>query len=139
MIDIRVWDCKNRVHLDKCHSIIDEVYVGHTKSGWEVIIDLKHRRFSVGGSSSTSGGGGPTTNGIEFEDENEVVHHVEYEVPAEYCYPTSTSRLVKRNKDQVIVYYILNDLLDSKGGIEAYACPSRKIRDTLDRLGIAIY
>ncbi len=136
MIDIRVWDTKNNIDLDKSKSIIDDVVISHTKSGFEVFISLKTRAFEHHGYGSTSGGGEPTTHSMQFEV-GDVWHTVEYEILPEYD-EHIMSRLVDTCKNQVTIYYIDNNLLMEKGVpfIDKYECPSQGMVRTLDSLGL---
>lgn len=138
-IEISVFNTKSNEHLESCKSIVDDVYVGRTPCGYEVIINLKTRNYIIHSNGSGTGPSGEYQS-IILETEDEVWHTVRWNVPNEHLHlghRGNMTRFTERCKDQIIVYYVDNDILVSKGkAIYKWECPSQGLRRSLRKLKV---
>ena len=135
------WDSiSNTVtHLSEISSIIEDVSISATKSGYEVIINCNCRNFNIEGVGSGFSLN-QETNHIEFSlDDTNTYHTVEWDIPYEYSKTANTDkhyyRFYEKEKDQVVVYFIESSFLENQGTlITEYKNPAKAITETLDKL-----
>lgn len=130
MIKVKVWDTNINKWVNKSQSIIQDVTIKYIESGYMVLINLKTRAFDLNGNGSCSDG----TKSIYFIDDNKLEHEVEYKMPKSFI-NSNYVRLIEREKDQVIIYYIENIyLFHELKSFDEYVCPSILMMETLDKL-----
>ena len=136
MIKIRTWCTRNNIKLLDHKSIINDVWINYTRSGYEVGINLKTKNYDIHSHGGSCGPNMVTTECIIFEDNNSIWHTVEWDVPV-LNIKGQLTRFNERCKDQVIIYYIDPDMLIPRGRIiEEYECPSQGLLSVLSKLGI---
>jgi hypothetical protein len=131
MIEVSTFDTIGKEYVSNCYSIIDDVTISEIDIGYEVFINLKTRAYEVSHFGSSSGADAPETSSICFEDEKELYHTVEWEVPQQYS--KGVCRLMNVSKDQVTLYFIAYKYLGGEIKIAEYECPTKKLKETVDR------
>ena len=140
MLEIRVWDTKTTKSLDLCKTIIDDVFICHTRSGYEVLINLKTRAYNIHGFGGSQGGGTVKKESIIFE-KDDIWHTVEWEEPdLRAGYMDNMHKFHQANKDQVIIHFVHSDILYQQGkNIAKWECPSQDMMVMIDKLGLDTY
>lgn len=131
MIKVTSWNSNTAKHMNYS-TLIHSVTIHEIEYGYEVIINLHTRNFTLDGQISSSNANGKT-KGILFDVEG-VLHTVEWEVPTCVDDNKYYQSFIDVEKDQVIYYYVDYDVLGYIKSIDRYESPLNRLKNTVNKL-----